>query len=1033
MDPELRELLARVSSNTSDGTYTHSTFFGNSARWNIENNNNKVFWETYCHLAHRTMTDETRYHDPICLAEKPTKEMPLIVDFEFKFHDDDSDFEPYDDNLIGWLCHLYQKVLSENFQLKDGTNFLEETVVILESKTHWEETTQGSQEGSNKILCMNLRLHFPYARINIDLQNNLIRPKIIQLLRNNNIRSKLYREPIGDWESIIRIININTPIMMYGSCDSPGKPKLELQSIWPHISEEMLDSEAEIAGFNLSDSFVPSLHSHVASGTFGDYVFQEDSIQFWLPMFLSVGYYNSILMPKNRSNDISSMPFSLPKKNRDNNKRYSQEDDEDELVIAETLLMMVNPSRLLTEIVWLEIGQALYSCTNGEETGALVWIRFTEKALQGEMLIPSFLLRCDNNKNVIKISDLCKETYDTFSTTRKTVKTIAWYAREDSPQQYAAWHRNWCLDSMTAALSMSHTDVAVCLYRIYWLDFAYCPVGKGKWFQFPTHRWKESNQGIELRKVISREFRRKFEDFRLHLLNNAHESDNDNLRDDVEKTTKLINALIFKLKTVGFKSSIMTEVSEHFNFPDFITILDTDEDLLPVPNGVLHMIGDTVTFRKGKPEDYVSICANVPFKDNFTWDHPHVQEVMTWYGQVYCDPELLDCYLKFNASVLRGGNKDKSFTIMSGEQGNNSKSMIVKSYECVYGPFCIKIPIGAVTEKALSSSSPSPQFARAKNTRIAFLDEPEDDIPMQKGTVKRLTGGDSFFARHLQENGADIKSTFKLVLVCNKVPIFANPDPAIKKRTNILPHFSEWVEDAPADINEQYAQRKFKMNILFDKRIPILAPAILWIAVMYYPKYVNEGINYPEIVKQYTESYWRDNDIYAQFAADTIQEVYNPETGQRDANARVTLTDVYKQFKLWYRDAFPGVKVPERSAVKAELSSRWGRIVNGCWVGISIIQSGQTGDLNTLFTGPTMPVKPVETQKPIPPLSPQSKLLSPSLTKILPTLSPSFGKSLPSNAMSQIPIDLQQYLNPSADIPIEQFKNFNILSPIVKI
>ena len=80
-----------------------------------------------------------------------------------------------------------------------------------------------------------------------------------------------------------------------------------------------------------------------------------------------------------------------------------------------------------------------------------------------------------------------------------------------------------------------------------------------------------------------------------------------------------------------------------------------------------------------------------------------------------------------------------------------------------------------------------------------------------------------------------------------------------------------------------------------------------------------------------------------------------------------------------------------------------------------------------------MPVKPVETQKPIPPLSPQSKLLSPSLTKILPTLSPSFGKSLPSNAMSQIPIDLQQYLNPSSDIPIEQFKNFNILSPIVKI
>src|SRR5690606_1722159 len=152
--------------------------------------------------------------------------------------------------------------------------------------------------------------------------------------------------------------------------------------------------------------------------------------------------------------------------------------------------------------------------------------------------------------------------------------------------------------------------------------------------------------------------------------------------------------------------------------------------------------------------------------------------------------DMLHHFLKFCASCLRGGNNDKIFPIWTGD-GDNSKSMMVKLFESTFGEYCLKFPVQMLSEKAANSGGPTPQLARAKGSRIAFLDEPEDDVTLNKGIIKRFTGGDSFFARLLQDNGGDIKSTFKMILTCNKVPVITNPDPAIKKRVTLFPYESK--------------------------------------------------------------------------------------------------------------------------------------------------------------------------------------------------------------------------------------------------
>lgn len=961
MEPQLRDLIRAVASESSADGYTHVSLYGPHSRWCIRPHTQAAFWTGYCELVDKFKHgDGTAEPDPfanMCLAERPQDVMPTVAKFTLRFQvdpNDDDTWEAYDDNFLYWICHTYQTVLAELFLINTEQE-VELLAVVSESSTHWYEDNQDTGES---FLVMEVRIQFPYARVDAGMQNRLVRPRVIQLLRSTNVMSKIQRQPMGDWDQIIEADTVNNPLPMYGSSSVAGRPKLEVTHIWHHITSEFLELESIPQEIDLQDAFVPNNHTHVQQQAVKSDIFDADvPLEFWLPMFLSIGYWPTVLLPKEdiRDNGRFTQQVRLMNTQAEQQRPFGaggrpvQREDDSDAELAERLIPMISNQRFLRESFWLDIGKALYVSNEGSDNGLLSWIRHTERAVNGVQPQPAYMLVAGT------INETCRNLYYTFANSSITVKTLAWYGREDAPDRYASWHRDWCLASMEQALSCYHTDVAIALHRIYWLDYAYCPIGTGKWFQFHNHRWTEMNQAISLRRAISSDFVKRFENVRMILARQIHDSNDQAFKENGELTMKKITVLIGKLKTVGFKSSLMTEACEHFSNPKFMSLLDTNAFLTGVTNGILEVANDNVLFRHAKPEDYVSMCTNIPYHPHFNWEHALVKETMKWLGQVFTDQSLLHHFLKFSASCLQGRNSDKIFPIWTGE-GDNSKSMIVKLFEATFSSYCIKFPVELLSDKNKSSSGPSPQLARAKSTRIAFLDEPEDDIPMQKGTIKRYTGGDSFFARLLQENGGDVQATFKMVLMCNKVPIIPNADKAIKGRTRLFPFMSTYVNDPPADEAEQYRQRRFKKDVTFERRIPIMAPAFLWIMSQYYPYYSTQGLADPPIVTETTEAYWRDNDVYAQFAADTIQEVYT-EAGDRDGSARVTLSEVYTEFKLWFRDAFPGTKVPERTIVRGELSTRWGRMQGNAWHGIRIMASDGPADMTAALGGKSKPAQ----------------------------------------------------------------------------
>jgi phage/plasmid-associated DNA primase len=930
MDTELAKLIEKscIDVTGNDSSYSHMTHFGPRKRLLTTGNNIQTFWKDYCESVNSFIDlPDSVTHVDFCLAEKPEKIMPIVLDFTFRFQKMERSDEPYHDFLLYVLTFCAQKAILDIYNLTG--NGVERDVELicccLESAQVWEEKNYNNQDKA--LIVTKIRLQFPYCKVEAADQNRILIPKIIENLRNYNAMSKLSQQPIDDWGKIIGQDTVLTPLSMYGSEPTANTPKMVLNHIFGKIDEKMIVEEEieQLEIIELGEVFDVKNHTHMNQGLIQGSIFADIAIEHWIPMFLSVGYWPLTTFLKSSGTNATTareVDFEIGAKSV----------DETDLQLCQRFLDMISPLRCLEENYWMDVGRALYNSDNGDP-GLDIWIKYTLK------------IGCS------KTEDDCRSEWYVFTVTYVTVKTLAFYAREDNKARYKEWHDRWIMVALERALTFLHTDVAVALYRVCWLDYVCCSMSKVKWYHFKNHRMIQIDQGITLRKFISNDFMKIFERMRTSLSSKIAKSVDEAFRATSELVIKKISMLIGKLKTVPYKCSLLKEAAEQFFHEKLEDIADMIPTYLGIQNGVIEILKDRAIFRKGKPEDFITKTTTVPYKVDYTWESPLVVETMSWIGKVFLDQELFKHFLKFSASCLKRMNSDKIFPVFTGE-GDNSKSMIVKLFEVVFGSYSIKFPTSLITGKRTGSSAATPELARARAACLGFIQETDSKEEMNGGVVKGFTGGDSYFSRTLFAEGGEVVAMFKLVLMCNKPPIFTTVDRALKARLKIIPFLSAWVKDPPIDLEEQIRTKTFKMDTNFEKRIPILGSAFLWIIVQYYALYVKEGLDDPKIVRDTTDEYFKESDIYNQFSAEIITEARNPD-GTRDDKAKLTLTEVYNEFKEFFKSCHPNTPIVNRATVKSELAMRWGKPVSNAWCGIRLINNGvaNIGASNAQSTG----------------------------------------------------------------------------------
>lgn len=941
-------LLRNISCTGSKPT--HMTLFAPRSQWTVDDIHLKDLWVSYCALVDNDyerigLESSGRKTTTLSIAEIPEPYMPVIVRCQFEF--DISPPAELDMNefvFIPSIIKCYQIALVELFNISASKNELN-AVVLGPDDGAWITTPQGSQR-----FAIRLQIHFPMAQIERGLQVRVLRPRVLQLLRDRRVIALLDRQPVGDWDKHILANSVDEPVPLYGSVEREGLEPLYYSNSYgpsePSIMEEEQqngdeDEDEEILpSKELHFMFNPINHGHVQRRLIQASIFTSQDLAYWLPLFLSVHYWSEYTTPKN--NIVSTLRSSTPTNvitTTGSTVLGDVDPDESEVLMAERFLLMIHRRRVSEENMWLDIGKALYNITKGENKGLELWQNFTSQT--------------DDHS-----PEDCEDEYLMFDTNNFiTIRTLALYAKEDSPNLYKTWHNNWRANAMEGATSLTHTDVAAAFYRTYWLDLMTSSTeGIGNWYIFHNHILKPSNDAVDVKYLIanpncSNNFVKQFETLRTGYSRRIQESSDVKFKSQAENMVGQINALIKKLKNQTFKRSIIKEASEYFHVEKthgrkFIDMANKTM-CVGTPNGVIEPIrkidyatgrvSGYAVHRPGKPEDFVTKTTTSKYPSHYTWTHPRVVELLTWWNQMFVDSTLSAYAKRLFGSILIKGNPDKIFPALSGESGHNSKSMFKKAIETALGEYSIDLPTELFTQKSGSSGAASPEVAQARDALAAWLQEPEDDDEIKNGTLKRFTGGDRVFARFLNENGSSMNLTIKVLLVCNRIPRIPNCDKATQERFRYVPFLSEWVDNPPDTLEEMYAQRKFKKDPHFEARIPRLASAVLWCMVQWVSDYYENGLDQPEIVTQYTEEYWSHNDMYRIFGEECIQPVYcRNEQGEevQDVSCHMTTNEVWKEFRAWYDDVYPGSKIPKRETVLSELSRRWGKHTRGRWAGI---------------------------------------------------------------------------------------------------
>lgn len=146
---------------------------------------------------------------------------------------------------------------------------------------------------------------------------------------------------------------------------------------------------------------------------------------------------------------------------------------------------------------------------------------------------------------------------------------------------------------------------------------------------------------------------------------------------------------------------------------------------------------------------------------------------------------------------LSGDVGEHKFVIFSGS-GANGKSTLVRVLEAVFGSYAVKIGVDTVLHApSRGGSGPSPDIARLVGRRLVTTEEPDPGARLSESTIKRLAGGDTLVARHLNREFFEFRPSAHFIMSCNELPKVWGHDHGLRRRLVVVPFTQTFDRNGP--------------------------------------------------------------------------------------------------------------------------------------------------------------------------------------------------------------------------------------------
>ena len=582
---------------------------------------------------------------------------------------------------------------------------------------------------------------------------------------------------------------------------------------------------------------------------------------------------------------------------------------------------------------WFKIGLALHSCDS--QLLFHTWLLFSTKSEKFNFDdIPHYWNQWNNEFN-IKKAEL-------------TRGSIMWWCKQDNPDEYSKIKEgtvDYFINKTIENDKPPDYDIAGILHRMYGDQYKCVSIKNNKWYEMVNGRWSEIDSGTTLRKKLSSQLSYKYTMKQKEILNKLYDEDTitteseskeeegkmEQMRKKEREKARRVADISLDLRRTTHKNNIMKEAKEHFFDKHFILKLDNNPMLLCFKNGVIDF--EKKIFRMTKPDDYVSLCTNIDYQkiDETNEEHMIIKaEITDFMNKLFPEPDINKYMWQHLASSLKGTNENQTFNIYTGT-GRNGKSKLVDLLSMCLGDYKGTVPITLITQKRQTIGGASPEIAQLKGKRYACMQEPSENLTINEGIMKELTGGDPLSGRALYCDTITFKPQFKLVVCTNHLFDIKSTDDGTWRRIRVCDFKSKFIPK-PYENEKQFPKDKFpyqyKVDKALDQRFERWAP--IFISMLIDIVFDTDGVVEDcKSVMASSEKYKLQQDYFAQFFEERIV---------KEEGAKIKRKDMYNEFTEWYSELYGG-KIPKGKDLYDFMEMKIGKPTRGRFIGFKLIHS----------------------------------------------------------------------------------------------
>lgn len=310
---------------------------------------------------------------------------------------------------------------------------------------------------------------------------------------------------------------------------------------------------------------------------------------------------------------------------------------------------------------------------------------------------------------------------------------------------------------------------------------------------------------------------------------------------------------------------------------------ETHPLLFACANGVVDL--ESGRLIKSSPGLFLNKTSPLPYiglMQSTGWWEDHLRKV-------FCEDERLVDYFEHAVGYsVTGLRTNKDIWCAYGPQANNGKSATFNSIKAAVGDYATTIKVDMLLDDGKADKGPDPDLMVIDGLRMGLASEAGDRARFSIERIKAVTGGDDVRARGLYADSRIIRSFAKLWLHTNTIPKMSGYDPGFMLRLKVVPFLARFTTD-PGEVDEAKHIYPAMDQETFRRRMQAEAPYILaWILRCARKFCLNPHYATPEVIRQYTKSYFEEEDDVGQFLS--------RETVASDGD-RVQAKELYTAFK----------------------------------------------------------------------------------------------------------------------------------------